>query len=403
MDYSTLFVGIDVSKLKHDIAIVNEHKKVVHKPFVISDSRQGYQYLVNKLNWLKQTYHTQRFKIGMEATGDYWKNLYHFLKNQSPYVEVTVINPVQTRAFAKSELRRAKTDAVNAKDMARYMVEKRPAASVARPLIYEYIKDIDTQIYAEKKQLTMSINKLRIELGKVAPEIEHATARLAGQQILALLKHYPTAESIASASVEQLCALRYGEKQWTLPMAFIMKIKTLAENSIAYKIGPGAGIVVQSLIRRIMGHQQEIDALQTQMIQLHQHIKPHKSVLASIPGISCQTAIVLEAYIGDVKRFASAKQMVAYFGMNPTINRSGKSIKRVSYLEKKGSGIVRHKLFMAVLTNIRHKRGPIYEYYKRLVAAGKSKLVAIGAAMRKLLVIIYTMLKNQTEFDPNKK
>ena len=51
---------------------------------------------------------------------------------------------------------------------------------------------------------------------------------------------------------------------------------------------------------------------------------------------------------------------------------------------------------------IQRKQEPIFEYYQRLVAAGKAKLVAIGAAMRKLLVIMYTMLKNQEKFDPKK-
>lgn len=94
--------------------------------------------------------------------------------------------------------------------------------------------------------------------------------------------------------------------------------------------------------------------------------------------------------------------MVAYFGMNPTIDDSGTSKKRKGHLQKKGSGIVRHKLYMAILSIIKNKNGPIYEYYARLVQAGKPKLVAICAAMRKLLVIIYNMLKNQQQFDPNK-
>ena len=88
--------------------------------------------------------------------------------------------------------------------------------------------------------------------------------------------------------------------------------------------------------------------------------------------------------------------------MNPTVNQSGKLTKRKSYLEKKGSGIVRHKLYMATLNMIARKQEPIYSYYQRLVAAGKVKLVAMGAAMRKLLVIMYTMLKNHEKFDPKK-
>jgi transposase len=402
MEYATLFVGIDISKLKHDIAIVNEQKQLMHKLFVIKDNRQGYQYLINKLNLLAQKLQTKTFKIGMEATGDYWKNIYYFLKEQSPAFDLTVINPVQTKAFTKTELRRAKTDPINAKDIALFMAEKKPQPTGDKLPLFDHIKDIDTQIHAVKKQLSMTTARLRIEMQKVAPEIEHEFKSLATLQILALLENYPTAQLIAKTTVEQLRNVRYGSKQWALPMSFIEKIKMMAENSIAHKKGAGAEFVVQSLIRQIKNYYYEIRLLNEQIVQLYQQLKTEDSLLTSISGISKQTAIVMEAYIGDVNRFPSAKQIVAYFGMNPTINRSGKSIKRKSYLEKKGSGIVRHKLYMAILCIIRHKTSPIYDYYNRLVKAGKPKLVAIGAAMRKLLVIIYTMLKKNEKFNPNK-
>ena len=136
MDHQTLFVGIDVSKLKHDVAVMNEYKKLVTRTFVIQDTYVGYQYLLGTLGKLTSNFQTQYFHVGLEATGDYWKNIYYFLKKQSNSFIVTVINPVRTKAFAKTELRRAKTDAVNTKDIAQFMVEKRPMASIDRPAVY---------------------------------------------------------------------------------------------------------------------------------------------------------------------------------------------------------------------------------------------------------------------------
>lgn len=402
MRYKKLFIGIDVSKLKHDIAIMNQHKKLVRKTFVINDDYTGYQYLLRILNQLQDQYETNKFHIGLEATSDYWKNIYYFLKRQSEAFVLTVLNPIRTKAFAQTELRRAKTDPVAAKDIALFMVEKQPAPSIDRAPMFDGIKDLDGQIYAIKKQQTMISNKLRLELTKVAPEIEKAVSCITGQQLLALLQNFPTAEAIANAAVDQLATVHYGKNQWALPIKFIQKMKHLAKDSIAYKTGPAAGYVVQSLVRRIMETQQETEHLKQQMLEQYKLVNEHDSVLTSIPGISQQVAIVLEAYIGDVNRFPHSKKMVAYFGMNPLVDNSGTSKKRKGHLQKKGSGIVRHKLFMAMLTIIRSKHGPLYNYYARLVAAGKPKLVAIAAAMRKLLVIIYHMLKNQQPFDPNK-
>ncbi len=403
MIYPQLFVGIDISKLKHDIVIVNEQKKVVHKPLVIPESREGYQSLLAKLNWLKQRYGTETFYFGMEATSDYWKNLYHFIRQQSPAFLATVLNPIQTRAFAKTELRRAKTDPINAKDIALFMVEKRPKPFVSRSPIFEAIKDLDRQIYHLKKQQTMTKNKLRLELAKVAPEIEQAFKQIGGAQVLTVLESFPTAEALTNAALADLCRVRYGKGQWCLPQGFAEKMKALAQHSIAHKTGAGSGEVVQSLVRRIRACQQETELLQQRLVALYQHVHEQDSLLTTIKGITKETAIVLEAYIGDVNRFSEAKKIVAYFGMNPVVNLSGKQQKRASYLEKKGSGIVRHKLFMAILQMVRLKQGPIYDYYARLVAEHKPKLVTIAAAMRKLLVIIYTMLKNQQPFNPKQK
>ena len=397
-----LFVGIDVSKHKHDVAIVNEQKKLVGQQFVITDDLQGYQSLVNRLDHFAHQWPVESFYIGLESTADYWKNLYYYLKRQSDAFRLTVINPVQTKAHAKTELRRAKTDPVNAKDIACFMVEKRPEPSYSRQLIFDVIKDIDKQIYQYRKQQTMSVNKLRMELNKVAPEIEKAVDNIKGKQILALLAQLPTAHTISDSSDSTLRDIRYGKNNWRLPRPFIENIKALAANSVAYKTGDGAGYVVQSLARTISHFQQEIVCLKRQLSELYQCSTETGSLLATIPGISPETAIVLEAYIGDVGRFANAKKFVAYFGMNPTVNLSRKHAGK-SYLQKKGATIVRHKLFMSTLCMVGREVEPIISFYQRLIDAGKPKLVAIAACMRKLLVIIYYMLKNRQPFSLQSK
>lgn len=401
MNNQPLFVGIDVSKLKHDIAFMNHSKQLIGQPFVIKDNLAGYQHLLTKLKAAASKQKTQQIKIGLEATSDYWKNIYYFLNKQSEKFHLTVINPVQTCNWAKTELRRAKTDPLDAKDIALFMVEKNPAPSLTTEPILDIIKDMDRQIYAIQKQQTVSKNRLRLELTKVAPELEKATANLNAKRILAVLKDFPTAQDINNASFDELVNIGYGKKNWALPVSFIEKMKTLTQHSIAYKTGFGAGYVVQSLVRQIIRNQQEINQLKQQIVQLYQRINNQESILCTIPGIRRETAMILEAYIGDVNRFPNAKKIVAFFGLNPTVCRSGKS-KRKSRLQKKGCPIVRQKLFMAVICTIGNKTGPIYRYYQRLVDSGKPKMVAIGAAMRKLLVTIYAMLKNQKVFDENK-
>ena len=308
MVHKILFVGLDISKLKHDVVIMNENKQQLGRAFIIRESRAGYRHLIDRLGQLKEKYQTQTFTIGMEATADYWKNIYYFLSKQSGDFIPVVINPVRTKAFAKTELRRAKTDPVNAKDIAQYLIEKRPASSWTRPPIFDNIKDMDTQIRALGKQKTMAINRLRVELGKVAPEIEQNIQNMNGQQILALLTDFPTAEAIAKASTEELCAVRYGKKRWPLSAAFVIKMKNLTQDSIAHKSGIGAGLVVQALVRLILQFQKEMQILKEQIEQLYTKSCDSESLLTSIKGVSKETAIVLEAYFGDASRFPNAKK-----------------------------------------------------------------------------------------------
>ncbi|MBN2010275.1 IS110 family transposase [candidate division KSB1 bacterium] len=402
MNYDMLFIGVDVSKQKHDVALMNEHKTCVQHPFVIRENRAGFSSLVDRLASLKATYHTKSFNIGMEATGDYWKNLFHFLSRFSDYIPV-VINPVKTRAFAKTELRRAKTDAVNAKDIALFLVEKRTPKSYYRAPVFDNIKDMDTQVQAFNKQLTMTTNRLRIELGKVAPEIEQSVRNIRSKQLLALLMHFPTAAAITQASLPELSAIRFGNKKRRILPAFFLKLQELSQESIAYKSEIGVGAVVQSLVRTILHFQMEVESLKRNMTQLYEHTTSNNAAfLSSVKGISNDTAIVLDAYFGDLQRFNNAKQFVAFFGMNPVINQSGNQTNRNSYLEKKGSAAVRRKLFYITLTLIREQVEPFSSFYKRLIVKGKPKLVAIGATMRKLLGIMFQMIVNQQKFDPDR-
>ena len=104
----------------------------------------------------------------MEDTGDYWKNLYHFLSSRTEY-PVTVINPVQTRHFAMSELRRDKTDPVDAVDIARYMLERKPNQTRPQASRLEVVQDIDKQIHCAVKKPIATINHQRMNTCKTLP------------------------------------------------------------------------------------------------------------------------------------------------------------------------------------------------------------------------------------------
>jgi transposase len=118
--------------------------------------------------------------------------------------------------------------------------------------------------------------------------------------------------------------------------------------------------------------------------------------LQSVPGVGPITALVLIAELPELGHFSN-KQLVALCGLAPHARDSGKwHGKRTT---RGGRGRVRTALYMAALVATKHN--PVIKtFYLRLLRAGKEKKVALTACMRKLLVILNAMFRNQTSWQP---
>jgi transposase len=134
-------------------------------------------------------------------------------------------------------------------------------------------------------------------------------------------------------------------------------------------------------------------------IESHPDLKNQAQLLESIPGIGAATAALLLAEVGDVTQFSNARQVAAFAGLVPRIRQSGTSVRGLSRLSKVGSSRLRKALYFPAITALRFN--PLIKAFGlRLSAQGKSKMLIIGAAMRKLLHLAYGVLKSQRPFDP---
>lgn len=131
-----------------------------------------------------------------------------------------------------------------------------------------------------------------------------------------------------------------------------------------------------------------------------------RALLESIPGVGRQTATVILAELPPVDRLPSAESAAAYCGLAPREFQSGSSVKKRTRLSKAGNARLRKALFLPTQTAVRFN--PVLgAFYARLIdpareAGPKPKMQAIGACMRKLVMICYGVLKNRTPFDPNR-
>lgn len=158
--------------------------------------------------------------------------------------------------------------------------------------------------------------------------------------------------------------------------------------------------VSQSLKDMINTLQAEIKRLQKdidQHIDQHPQLKRNRQLLESIKGIGPVMSREM-VYLFASKFFTNAKQLAAYLGLIPRLRESGK-YKGRTMLSKSGSARIRAKLYMAAVCASTHNPD-IKAQKDRLLKAGKVKMQALGAAMRKLVQICFGVIKHQTEYQP---
>lgn len=131
-------------------------------------------------------------------------------------------------------------------------------------------------------------------------------------------------------------------------------------------------------------------------VKRHPHLQHQRDLLQSIPGIAWLTAARLMAV--DITRFDSADQLAAYAGLSPHQHRSGTSVNKPAHLSKRGHATLRHALYMPAIVATKHNP-LIHSLYHRLLAKGKPKMQAIGAAMHKLLRLAFGVLNSDAHFD----
>ena len=163
----------------------------------------------------------------------------------------------------------------------------------------------------------------------------------------------------------------------------------------------GQPLVIASLEKTIAFLEAEIASL---LKQIMEHIKKHPDLkldmelLTSIPGIGDLTAAWIMAELPDVRLLRSAQSAAAYTGLAPSEYRSGTSVHRGTHLSKRGNVHLRRALYWPAVSASQFNPA-VKALYDRLLAKGRCRMVALGAAMRKLIMIAYGVLKNRKEFE----
>lgn len=158
-------------------------------------------------------------------------------------------------------------------------------------------------------------------------------------------------------------------------------------------------LISQSLVESITFLQTQLKKLQQDIddhIAGHPELKDDLALLTSIPAIGPQSGSSMLAIMHRYP-FDTAEQLAAYLGLVPVERQSGSSVLGRARLSKAGPARVRAILYMAAVVAIRHNPH-VKRLYERLLARGKAKMAALGAAMRKLVHLCFGVLKTRQPY-----
>lgn len=233
-----IYVGIDVSKDKHDCFITNSDGEVLYKSFTISNNREGFDTLFQRIESITDDF--SKIKVGLEATGHYSYNLLGFLLDKG--LTTYVINPLHTNLYRKSlSLRKTKTDKVDSRTIATMMMSDMNLKSYSDTSYHnEELKSLTRYRFdkvKERAKLKTSIARL---VNILFPELEKLVPSLHMASVYTLLSQFPGASHVASAHLTRLTNLlseaskgRYGKDTAVLfreaeePLSVLLSLQNL--------------------------------------------------------------------------------------------------------------------------------------------------------------------------------
>ena len=388
---SMYFIGIDISKYKHDCCIISAADQKVVSKVTIKNNKAGFDELLTIINSLSNP---EDIRIGFESTSHYALNLELFLENS--LLTFMEVNPVLISEYKKSKtLRRTKTDSVDCESIARWLmtVEYKPHS---KGFYHAYSLKSLTRLRDKLiRQRSFYLVKITNVLDHTFPEFKPFFNERLSKTALYLLENYGSAEKMArmnSASYEKLRSLSRGKFS---PQQFL-RLKELAANTVGVN-NSIFDVELNSLLSLYKSLVKEIDTIEKEINKLIEEVHPH---YMSVPGIGPLSAAVIYSEYGDISNFTNPGQMLAFAGIEPGINESGTE-SHGGKMVKRGSSQLRYTLINCCLPLIRFDM-TFATYYAKKRGEGKPHRVAITHVAKKLIRVIYALERQDIDFNAQK-
>jgi transposase len=384
-------IGIDISKYKHDCFIATETGEIIKEAFSFDNNKQGFTQLLEVLSSLDST---QTKRIGLEATGHYGYNLKVFLDQHGfTFME---FNPYLVKRYTTSlTLRKTKTDKIDSKLLSMILLSVEYKIYPVKSYHIQDLKSLTRYYKTLVKKRSKEIVSITNILDCIFPEFKPFFKNKLTKTAIYILINYQTPSKIAtinSKSCEKLNSISRGKFSY----AKFLKFKDLAKNTI----GSSSLILnsqLQSTLRIYTALDNEIAKLEKSLTkeanQLH-------SPVFTIKGIGDISALSIISEYNNFTTFNSPAAMLSFAGLEPSVIQSG-TINKTGKMVKRGSGYLRETIMNVAIPFAIHNP-TIYDFYIKKRKEGKVHRVALTHVAKKLIRIIFYLVKNENDFDQSK-
>lgn len=390
-------VGIDVSKGKSTIAVLQPGGVIVRKPFDVFHTSQSLKDLADYIASLEGD-----TKVVMECTGRYHEPMANVLSNAGLFV--TVVNPHLIKNFGNNTLRKVKSDPADARKIARYTLdnwaELRQYSSMDNTR--NQLKTLNSQFSFFMKQKVAAKANLIALLDNTYPGVNklfNSPAREDGSEkwvdYAYSFWHVDCVRKIGlkafTERYEAFCRKHHYIYQPSKPEELFEASKELVAvfpKEKSYKL------LIQQSIQQLNLASAHIEQLRREMNELASTL-PEYGVVMGMYGVGKTYGPQLIAEIGDVSRFTHREAITAFAGVDPGVDQSGQRNSKSNQASKCGASRLRKTLFQIMSTLLQNAPAddPVYQFLDRKRSEGKPYYVYMTAGANKFLRIYYGKVK----------
>jgi len=393
-----IYIGIDIGKYHHEALALDRDGQILSKPIRFANSKTGF----DRFNaYLKQFTVSGELssscgvKLACEATGHYWMNLYHFLKEEG--LLVIVVNPLQTQAQRKAHIRRTKTDTRDALMVAKLLRLGELHVSYVPERQIFYLREL-TRFRCGLADTVGDLKRQIIAvLDKVFPEYHTLFSDTFIKTAQAILQRNYLPSELAEINLAELTALLKQYSRGYFKKTKAQELIDSAKDSVGLSfLEDVAKIKLSLILPQLQLTQESLAKVDVQIARIFRQGNYCRHLL-TIPGISEVLAASILAELGEVRRFNTLNQVVAFAGIDPSTFQSGQFKGSISNISKRGSPYLRRAVYLATIAAVR-KDPELAQYFAKKQAQGKHYTMAAMATARKLLARIFVVLKENRPY-----